>query len=86
MKIVVSAGGTGGHIYPALAIIKKFQEREKNLEVIYIGTHNRMEKDVVPKLGIKYIGLEIYGFSKTNIARDFKNIFLIKKNVWGKIY
>ena len=79
MKIVVSAGGTGGHIYPALAIIKKFQEREKNLEVIYIGTHNRMEKDVVPKLGIKYIGLEIYGFSKTNIARDFKNIFLIKK-------
>ena len=79
MKIVVSAGGTGGLIYPALAIIKKFQEREKNLEVIYIGTHNRMEKDVVPKLGIKYIGLEIYGFSKTNIARDFKNIFLIKK-------
>ena len=52
MKIVVSAGGTGGHIYPALAIIKKFQECEKNLEVIYIGTHNRMEKDIVPKIGI----------------------------------
>ena len=32
MKIIVSAGGTGGHIYPALAIIKKFQEKEKNLE------------------------------------------------------
>ena len=38
MKIIVSAGGTGGHIYPALAIIKKFQEKEKNLEVLYIGT------------------------------------------------
>ena len=55
MKIVVSAGGTGGHIYPALAIIKKFQECEKDLEVLYIGTHNRMEKDIVPKIGIKYI-------------------------------
>ena len=82
MKIVVSAGGTGGHIYPALAIIKKFQECEKDLEVLYIGTHNRMEKDIVPKIGIKYIGLEIYGFSKTNIVRDIKNIFLIKKAMY----
>lgn len=46
MKIILSAGGTGGHIYPALAILKKFQEKEKNLEVIYIGTHDRMEKDL----------------------------------------
>ena len=42
MKIIVSAGGTGGHIYPALAIIKKFQERESNLEVLYIGTHKKI--------------------------------------------
>ena len=81
MKIIVSAGGTGGHIYPALAIIKKFQERESNLEVLYIGTHNRMEKDIVPKMNIRYEALEIYGFSKTNIARDFKNIFLINKGI-----
>ena len=81
MKIIVSAGGTGGHIYPALAIIKKFQERESNLEVLYIGTHNRMEKDIVPKMNIRYEALEIYGFSKTNIARDFKNIFLINKAI-----
>ena len=71
MKIIVSAGGTGGHIYPALAIIKKFQERESNLEVLYIGTHNRMEKDIVPKMNIRYEALEIYGFSKTNIAKTF---------------
>ena len=79
LKIIVSAGGTGGHIYPALAIIKKFQEKEHNLEVLYIGTHNRMEKDIVPKMNIKYEELEIYGFSKTNIIRDVKNVFLINK-------
>lgn len=79
MKIIVSAGGTGGHIYPALAIIKKFQEKEKNLEVLYIGTHNRMEKEIVPKMNIKYQELEIYGFSKTNLIRDVKNLFLINK-------
>ena len=81
LKIIVSAGGTGGHIYPAIAIIKKFQEKEKNLEVLYIGTHNRMEKDIISILGIKYIPIEIYGFSKTKILRDIKNIFLIKKAI-----
>ena len=79
MKIIISAGGTGGHIYPALAIIKKFQEKEPTLEVLYIGTHNRMEKDIVPKMGIKYEALEIYGFSKTKIMQDIKNLNLIKK-------
>ena len=38
MKIIVSAGGTGGHIYPALAIIKKFQEKEKNLEELVVNS------------------------------------------------
>lgn len=79
MKIIVSAGGTGGHIYPALAIIEEFKRREKDLEVLYIGTHNRMEKDIVPKYGIKYESITIYGFSKTLIKRDIKNIgYLIK--------
>jgi UDP-N-acetylglucosamine--N-acetylmuramyl-(pentapeptide) pyrophosphoryl-undecaprenol N-acetylglucosamine transferase len=79
MKIIVSAGGTGGHIYPALAIINKFQEKEKNLEVLYIGTHNRMEKEIIPKRGIRYEEIEIYGFSKKDIMLDIKNVFCISK-------
>ena len=79
MKIIVSAGGTGGHIYPALAIIEKFKEHEKDLDILYIGTHNRMEAELIPKRGIKYESLEIYGFSKSNIGLDIKNVFLIKK-------
>ncbi len=81
MNIIVSAGGTGGHIYPALAVINEFKKQEKNLNVLFIGTHNRMETVIVPKLGIKYESLEIYGFSKTQLLRDFKNIYLIKKSI-----
>lgn len=77
MNVIISAGGTGGHIYPAIAIINKLKEKEKDLNVLYIGTHNRMEKDIIPSLGIKYEKIEIYGFSKTKVFRDFKNIFLI---------
>lgn len=80
MKVIVTAGGTGGHIYPALAIIEKIKELEPDSEFIYIGTKNRMEKDIVPALGIKYIGIEMYGLSK-NIIRDMKVLLLIKQNI-----
>lgn len=80
MRILVTAGGTGGHIYPALAIIEKFKEEDSSTEVLYIGTHNRMEKDIVPKRNIKYIGIEIYGLNK-NIWHDIKNIYLIRKGI-----
>jgi UDP-N-acetylglucosamine--N-acetylmuramyl-(pentapeptide) pyrophosphoryl-undecaprenol N-acetylglucosamine transferase len=78
MKIIVSAGGTGGHIYPALGIINKFIEHDSNTDIIYVGTTNRMEKDIIPKYNIKYVPIEIYGLSK-NIILDIKNFFLIKK-------
>ena len=80
MKVIVTAGGTGGHIYPALAIIDKIKKEEKNSEFIYIGTTNRMESTIVPNLGIKYIGIEMYGLTK-NIANDIKVLFLINKNI-----
>lgn len=81
MRVIVTAGGTGGHIYPALAIIDKIKEMEPDSEFIYIGTHNRMEKDIVPEHGIKYEALEIYGLSTSLklMGRNIKNIFLINK-------
>ena len=87
MRILISAGGTGGHIYPALAIIEGFKKYDKDLEVLYIGTKNRMEKDIVSKNGVPYYGIEIYGLSK-NIFKDIKDVFLIfkaKKEIKKKI-
>lgn len=79
MKVIVTAGGTGGHIYPALAIIDKIKEKEPNSEFIYIGTTTRMESKIVPELGIKYVGIEMYGLTK-NILKDLKVLTLIHKN------
>ena len=76
MKYVVCAGGTGGHIYPALAIISEIKEKDKNCDILYIGTTDRMEKDIVPSRGIKYEGIEISGLNRKNI---FKNISVLKK-------
>ena len=75
MRIIVSAGGTGGHIYPALAIINKLKERNKDLDILYIGTTDRMEKDLIPSLGINYKGIEMKGLNRKKI---FKNVEVIK--------
>lgn len=74
MRVIISAGGTGGHIYPALAIINKIKEKEPDSEFLYIGTHNRMEKDIVPAKGIPFKSIEMYGFSK----KIFRNIKTVK--------
>lgn len=55
MRVIISAGGTGGHIYPALAIINKIKEEEPDSEILYIGTTDRMEKDLIPSLGLSLI-------------------------------
>ena len=79
MKMIISAGGTGGHIYPALAIINKFKKMDKDFEVLYIGTHNRMENKIVPEHNIPYKAITIYGFNKKMIKRNFKNIGYVIK-------
>ena len=76
MKVIITAGGTGGHINPALAIIEKIKKEDKTSEFLYIGTTNRMEKDIVPEKGIPYVGIEMQGLRRSlspkNIAAVFK--------------
>lgn len=65
MRYIISAGGTGGHIYPALSIINKIKEEDKDAKILYIGTTDRMEKDIVPNLGIDYLGIKMNGLGKS---------------------
>lgn len=77
MKFILTAGGTGGHIYPALSVLDEIKKDKKN-EYLYIGTKNRMENELIPSMGIPYEGLEIYGLSKTDMIRNIKNVKCIK--------
>ena len=79
MRVVISAGGTGGHIYPALAIINKIKKEEPNSEFLYIGTHNRMEKDLIPSMKIPYEAIEIQGFVRRLTLDNFKTLCLFLK-------
>lgn len=81
MKVIISAGGTGGHIYPALAIANKIKQKDKNAEILYIGTSNRMEKDIVPKAGFEFIGIKIEGLRRSLSPKNIKSAFLFLKGI-----
>ena len=74
MRVVISAGGTGGHIYPAVAIINKIKEMEPNSEFLYIGTHNRMEKELIPSLGIPYEEIEVTGLIRKFTLENIRSL------------
>lgn len=81
MRVVIAAGGTGGHIYPAIAIINKIKEKEKDSEFLYIGTTDRMENNIIPKLGIPFIGIEMVGLNRKNIFKNFEVLNKFKKAI-----
>ena len=81
MRVVISAGGTGGHIYPALAIINKIKDLEPNSEFLYIGTTDRMEKDLIPELGIPYVGIPMKGLDRKHLIDNVKVFCMYRKAI-----
>ncbi|RAL26016.1 undecaprenyldiphospho-muramoylpentapeptide beta-N-acetylglucosaminyltransferase [Thermoflavimicrobium daqui] len=74
-RIILSGGGTGGHIYPALAIAKAVKKRHPNVEIGYIGTKNGLEAKIVPKQGdIKLFTVEIQGFKRSLSLDNFNTV------------
>ncbi len=76
MRVIISAGGTGGHIYPALAVAKKIKQMDKTSEILYIGTTKRMEKDIVPTYGFKYASVNVEGLKRSLSLKNIKSAFL----------
>jgi UDP-N-acetylglucosamine--N-acetylmuramyl-(pentapeptide) pyrophosphoryl-undecaprenol N-acetylglucosamine transferase len=78
-KFIISGGGTGGHIYPAIAIANALKEDNPNHEILFIGAKGKMEMEKVPKAGFKIIGLWISGFQRSlsvkNLLFPIKLIF-----------
>ena len=75
MRVVISAGGTGGHIYPAIAIINKIKQEEPKSEFLYIGTSDRMEKDLIPELGIRFEEINVSGLKRKLTLKNIKVLY-----------
>ncbi|WP_042349023.1 undecaprenyldiphospho-muramoylpentapeptide beta-N-acetylglucosaminyltransferase [Bacillus massiliigorillae] len=81
MKIVISGGGTGGHIYPALALIREIQKKHKDCSFLYIGTEKGLESQLVPRENIPFKSIHITGFRRKLSFENVKTIFRFLKGV-----
>lgn len=81
MKLLVSGGGTGGHIYPALALIEAVKKKYPDSEILYVGTNKGLESRIVPDAGIDFKTVEIQGFKRSFSVENFKTVYLFLKSV-----
>lgn len=81
MRLLVSGGGTGGHIYPALALIERLKQVEPDTEVLYVGTTRGLENKIVPDAGIKLETMQMQGFKRSLSLENLKTIYLFLNSV-----
>lgn len=83
-RIIISGGGTGGHIFPAIAIANALKEKEKDIEILFVGAKGRLEMEKVPAAGYEIEPLPIQGFARRltlkNLSFFFKLLISLKKS------
>ena len=77
-RILISGGGTGGHIFPALSIANALKER-LNAEILFVGADNRMEMERVPAAGYEIKGLPVAGFDRRNLLIEIFIMLRVQK-------
>lgn len=81
LRIIVSGGGTGGHIFPAISIANAVRERWPDSEILFVGAEGRMEMERVPAAGYRIIGLPVVGFNRKNLLKNISVLFKLLKSV-----
>lgn len=80
-RIIISGGGTGGHIFPAIAIADALKKLHPETEILFVGANGRMEMEKVPAAGYKIVGLDIAGFQRGSIVKNLLLPFKVLSSV-----
>lgn len=81
LRILVSGGGTGGHIFPALSIANALRRRDPSTEILFVGAENRMEMERVPAAGYRIVGLPVAGFDRKRLWRNFGVLLKLRRSM-----
>ena len=80
MRLIVSGGGTGGHIFPAISIANAVKQRRPDTEILFVGALGRMEMQRVPAAGYKIVGLPVQGFDRKHLLKNIKVLWNLYKS------
>ena len=82
LRVLISGGGTGGHIFPALAVAHELR-RTQRCKLLFVGARGRMEMEVVRKAGFSIVGLPMQGFRRRAFWRNVKLPLCLIRSLWG---
>lgn len=81
LKVIISGGGTGGHIFPAIAIANEIKRQRPEADILFVGAEGRMEMEKVPAAGYKIVGLPVAGFDRKRLWRNVGVLIKLAKSV-----
>ncbi len=80
-RILISGGGTGGHIFPALSIANALRRRDPGTKILFVGAEGRMEMERVPAAGYEIVGLPVSGFNRRKLLSNVKVVYRLLKSM-----
>ena len=79
-RLIIAGGGTGGHIFPAIAIANAIKEMQPQTEILFVGAKGKMEMEKVPQAGYKIKGLDIAGYERSSLIKNISLPFKLIKS------
>src|SRR5215216_6171676 len=79
-KVIIAGGGTGGHIFPAIAIANALKKIEPSTEILFVGAKGKMEMEKIPQAGFNIKGLDIAGFNRSSLIKNISLPFKLVKS------
>ncbi|RYG05603.1 MAG: undecaprenyldiphospho-muramoylpentapeptide beta-N-acetylglucosaminyltransferase, partial [Chitinophagaceae bacterium] len=79
-RIIIAGGGTGGHIFPAVAVANAMKKLAPDTEILFVGAKGKMEMEKVPQAGYKIVGLDIAGFNRSSLIKNLSLPFKLIKS------
>ena len=80
-KVIISGGGTGGHIFPAISIANALRKIEPETEILFVGAEGRMEMEKIPAAGYRIIGLPVAGLYRSLTLKNFSVLIKLLKSL-----
>jgi UDP-N-acetylglucosamine--N-acetylmuramyl-(pentapeptide) pyrophosphoryl-undecaprenol N-acetylglucosamine transferase len=80
-RVIISGGGTGGHVFPAISIANALRKIDKDIEILFVGAEGKMEMEKVPAAGYQIVGLPVAGISRKNILKNFSVFIKLIKSL-----
>lgn len=81
MNYLISGGGTGGHIFPAVSIANALRELQPDCKILFVGADNRMEMERVPQAGYEIVGLPVRGFDRKHLWKNLSVLWDLRKSL-----